>query len=426
MASCTQVEGLLQAFVDNELTPAERLVLEQHIIECERCARVLLTHKRCAATLFESFEADRLERDLTGSIMQHLPEMAPVPFDSLGTNWRVKHPHVWASWLARTGPVAAAAVILVLAALLTRYWPDRTPGVSAIGVVTQSAGAVQRIEASGTEREPVRVKEFVKSEERYETGDGSTLMVLLAGRTAVKLNQNTRVRVLDERRVGLEKGRIWLDVGADARLFRVVTPAGEVTVFGTVFDVEVSGKDAVVTVARGHVQVENDRTFCLVEPDEQVRVTVGAPHLERQRADAARELAWANAIEPDAEARGIFESLMHERGERLEIPAERVFVVSTQQGDRRLELDSLRLEWEASPYAEALCSYDVYVSDQTLRPLFKTRIDGATLAAPDRRWLDVEIDGNVRDVQVYHVKIVPDFGAGHEEADFVQVYGIGH
>jgi hypothetical protein len=378
--------------------------------------------------IFESFAEDRLSADLTRRVMENLPEMAPVPFDSLGTNWRVKHPHMVISWLARSGPLAAAMVIFLLAAVLTAYWPERLPGASAIGVVAQSLGSVQRIEATGTARQPVRVTEFVSGEERYETEDGSTLMLYLAGRTAVKLNQNSRIRVFDERRIGLEKGRIWLDVGRDSRLFRVVTPAGEVTVFGTVFDVEVHGEDTVVTVARGQVQVENDQTFCVIEPDEQVRVAAGVQHLERQNANAERELAWAGAIEADAEASNVFESLMEQRGERLQIPAEKVFVVSTRQGGRQLTLESLRLEWEAPQYAAGtFCSYDVYVSDQTLEPLFMARIDGQTLAVPDRQSYDLQIgEQDLQNVQVLHVKLVPDFAAGREEADFVRVYGIGH
>ena len=74
MASCTQVEGLLQAYVDDELRPSDRVILEQHVGECRVCEGLLRRHQRTCAHLFEAFAEERLTHSLSRNVLEHLPE----------------------------------------------------------------------------------------------------------------------------------------------------------------------------------------------------------------------------------------------------------------------------------------------------------------------------------------------------------------
>ena len=60
MASCTQVENLLQAYIDGELGHSDRVILEQHVADCPACAALLRRHQRACAHLFEAFGEERL------------------------------------------------------------------------------------------------------------------------------------------------------------------------------------------------------------------------------------------------------------------------------------------------------------------------------------------------------------------------------
>ncbi|MCC6145082.1 MAG: zf-HC2 domain-containing protein, partial [Candidatus Hydrogenedentes bacterium] len=74
MASCTQVESLIQAFLDGELADSERIILEEHVSHCGGCEGLVKRQRQSAAILYEAFREDRLDVDMTSNIMAHLPE----------------------------------------------------------------------------------------------------------------------------------------------------------------------------------------------------------------------------------------------------------------------------------------------------------------------------------------------------------------
>ena len=84
----------------------------------------------------------------------------------------------------------------------------------------------------------------------------------------------------------------------ERRYFRVLTPLGDIKVFGTIFGVEVSTTKMVVTVAEGTVQVENGNTF-VAELNEgyQVELGLGDKHIEPHSVEPRTQLAWADALD---------------------------------------------------------------------------------------------------------------------------------
>jgi len=426
VASCAQVERLIQAYVDGELTQSDRVIFEQHVVQCPTCEVLLHKHRQMCADLFETFSEERLQHSLVPQIIEHLPEMEQERADVQTINLRAKH--ITSRWtrMARLVPAAVLVVLLILAVTIVSQWPETWGnGSDVIGVVTHCAGAVRSSMYASESREAVTVRAFVKCGERFETGPDSALMLTLAGPTQLKVNSDTRVKLCNDRRVSVESGEIWCDVGRDGRLFRVNTPTGDITVFGTAFEVSVRDGKTVVTVEQGRVQVENELAFREVEPGEQVDLVIGQSALVAREVDVATEVAWANKITPDVAAKAFFEREILTRGS-TELPAEQVFVVITNRDDRPRSVKSIYLEWAPDDHPANHTGYDIYVSDDYMRPLFKEHISGRTFA--NKRTSAYEVatpDKPISGVNVLHIKIVPDFRGGEIQTSFTKVSALG-
>ena len=95
MASCTQVNSMLQAYVDDELASSARVIFEQHLGGCDGCRLELRGVQAGSAFLYETLSQARLERDLVDHTLGHLPEMEHPVVDVVGLNLRAKHPTRW-------------------------------------------------------------------------------------------------------------------------------------------------------------------------------------------------------------------------------------------------------------------------------------------------------------------------------------------
>jgi anti-sigma factor RsiW len=256
----------MQAHLDNELSTAERVVFEHHMSECTMCARRLAEYKKASALLFEAFAEDRLREPLRHKVLAHLPELEHQPEQH--PSWQPQYKPVRFQWLRTLAPALAPILVLLLGITLFYAWPPTmlNRGV-VLGTVTQLAGPVARRHPADGEQNRIALHSAVYAGERFETQDEAGLVLLLDGPTTLKADANTRLQVQDNRKILLESGRIWLDVAEDPRLFRVETPSGGVTVFGTTFDVLLQDDSTVpeakmtVTVSKGAVHVESGVGF---------------------------------------------------------------------------------------------------------------------------------------------------------------------
>ena len=420
MASCTQVETLFQAYIDGELEGAQRLILEQHVAECSACAHKLRLQQKMCAELFEVFSAERLDRDLTQSVIEHLPEMEGGAQDIAGVNWRAKHPASRLGRLGRWVPAAALVILVVTAAIIKMYWPDRVAPPYSVGVMLYSDGDVTAVADGTYRRERVTVASYVEPGRRYETGEDGRFMAGLTGETTIKANNNTRLRIEDERGLRIEKGEVWLDVGHDGRLFRVDVPGGVVTVFGTALNLRVNANETTVTVEEGEVQVENSRGFRLIGAGEELRVAQGREPSEPRRVNAAATASWARGIEADDMALGLLASLSASHGYTAQLSAKDVFLVDMSSSGGRLEIVGLRLSWDPAMGSANYASYHIYGYDEHMKPVFKGFVDGRVFN-DEERYYDLSIDeGPLRGLNVLTVRAAPD-PAGGEPVNGLQV-----
>lgn len=418
MASCTQIDNLLQAYVDDELGHSERVILQEHLADCAPCRKLLQSHRRSSALIFETFAEHRLSRDLTKGVLEHLPEMAYPPIDVAVLNMRTKHPAVVREKIFRWVPVAAAILLVILAGVIRENWPSPTLSDEILGVVTFSEGFANRIARDNAERTPATLKSFALPGERYETGGDSRLMVTLLGPTEVRLNENSRILIHDDRKISVERGQVFLDVGKARRLFKVLTPSGDITVFGTTFDVRVEPEKTSVVVERGEVQIEleNESLFGVLRPGQQVDVVLGqsAP-LAPKWVNVATVTRWAKRIVADEEAQVLFTNKIMARHKTVEVSGESVYRIRT----NGQIIKSIVFEWEANLFSFGRCGYDVYVYTLKDEPLFRGTIPGSSLSDLSKTSYEIVNSEAARaNIKQVLVKLVPDYSGGGIETAF--------
>lgn len=423
MASCTQVDGSVQAYLDGELTAAEQVLLEQHLGECAGCEATLRRQRATSATLFESMSKHRLDRDLGPSVMAHLPEMDHTALVGRQVTLRAKQPATAWTRFARLMPALAPMLIVVLGVTIFAFWPESALDVALpVGMVTQVTGDVLQSADVSTNRHPVRLEDHVAPGTRFETEHGARMLVTLAGPSDVKLAPGTRMMVHDERHISVARGAVWLDVCKEDRYFRVTTPSGDVTVFGTVFGVEVMNDRTVVTVAEGTVQVENDVALTVLEPGDQVSVGLGEKPLVPYAVDAAEVLAWATGVRADAAAAEQFARLEAARPSK-QLRAEQVFVVTTHNH----AVKTIRLTWEPAVDKPVVAGYHVYVYDAMMKPLFKQHLDAEKFKNVETPWYALKVPAGVavEETPILHIKVVPEDDADVRSTNFVEVTATG-
>lgn len=400
------------------------MLFEQHIGECELCRESLKSQQRANAALFAAFSPDRLAYSLRGRVLAHLPEMEAVRHDPVidRINERAKNPiTLWGS-VGRLMP-AAAVVILVFVTLVLRYSVTdlKAPGpVTTIGMVTHVSGRAMHAPGNGPNVVNAELQTNIMRGDRFETRQGGAMMLALTGPTSVKMGDNTRVFVTDPRNLTLDYGQIWLDVGQDGRVFKVHTPRGEVTVFGTRFTVSFVDDRTTVTVERGEVQVEKDEQFCMLDAGQQAAVETDGSLSEPLSVDAKIVNDWARRITPDPIAENAFASRIQVNSPKGEIPSRLVYVVNTYGRT----VPSLRLYWQPDPVAISsgrICAYDLYVSAAGGAPIMHRKLESSMFSKHGVSSLEIVPDTPIVGVKSLEIRLVPDYKTGSVEIQDVEV-----
>lgn len=424
MASCAQIEGLAQAYIDGELSPSERLHFEQHIGACRVCATSLERQRAVSHFVLDAYSEHRLQRSLVTDVMAHLPEMDDVRLVRQ-MNQRAKEQRSrFRNFFTILTPVATMVVVF-LAAAIVYSWPapDRVDAKN-VGMVTYSQGDVNSLASGASAFAPSTLRDLINREAVFETGETGMMAASIAGPNLVKMGENTRVKVYDDRRVALQSGKIWVHVSKalrGARVFRVDAPDGTITVFGTTFGVEVGEGKTIVTLLEGEVTVENDTTFAVMRPNQQVYLVRGQNVLSPFDVNAAETLRWADSIQPDAVAQAEFLTKVRTLDETI-LRAENVWLVDTGTHSVR----SITFGWRPHSIHEELASYVVYVTDRNGTPVFIGRLDGEDLAQRGRTQLELPMPVDaMRANTTAFIRLVPDTQTGSVETDFDYVAFVG-
>ncbi len=415
---------MLQAHIDGELSSSAQVILDRHLSACPDCQVMLRKHRHSAAELYETLAPLKLERDLVQSVLDHLPEMDHPALDVSGLNMRAKNPRRYRERLLRLVPIGAASLLVFLAFLISKNWPSYDPPViSPIGMVTAVNGTVAYIQANHDERNPVTLQGLTGEGDRYETGPDSRLMISLAGATHVKLDTNTRIRIYNNRKVSIEKGQVFFNVGKDSRIFKVLTPSGDITVFGTAFNVDVTQKTTSVAVREGEVQVDMGDLFRQVEPGQGIHIEPGMKSLSTYAVDVDLAAAWADELQPDTDAVFAYQLAIKPSSSYKKVLGHSGYLL---QNINYRRIKQLELVWDPDVRSSTdKAGYLVYVYSENNEPIFKSYIDAERLEETGNTTLILPNTtiGTVKARQAY-VKLIPDLSSGTVETRFVKCEAI--
>lgn len=422
MASCAQVDSLIQAYLDDELSPAEKAIFIRHLDECRQCKATLERQRANAAVLYEAMRPHKLTRDLTPGIMAHLPELESSR-RVRELNEKTKASRGRLNLFFPVLSVAAPLLLAVLGLAIFYSWPtEKNHHNLVVGMITAAEGTILHNPEGTVEWRRIGLQTSVATGDRIETMADGRAMLSLASATTIKTHGSALFTIQDERNLSVEKGLIWMSVGKAARKFRVRTPAGDVTVFGTTFTVEVNDNQTVVTLRTGKVTAGNDMDFTVLQPDQQVTLVKGQSIGTPVTVNASNLMAWADGLESDTAAMQAFAHAALPPTFGI-IPAE-MFYRCDARG--QIRPGAIGFEWKNDGITAGHCSYDVFVYDENWSPLFRMgpisgnifsdqRFNSLTLSVPK----DISLEN-----KVVYLMLVPDETTGLIETSFTRVYAV--
>lgn len=424
MASCTQIENAIQAYIDGELTVAERVILEDHISTCENCRALVKKQKALNALLFETFAPTRLHHDLSARVMAGLPEMDHIHSPQYVPTWTEREeqktrPRFWV-WV----PLFVPVFLFFIAVAIYAYWPSRaaTDQKPTVGMVTYKKGTVY-YEAADMDAVSARLGKTIAKDVTISTADDGNAVLSLAGPSHIKMAENTRIHIFSDRRIAVDRGKAWLSVSKTDRYFRVDTPTGAVTVFGTTFEVRVEENKTTVTVSEGRVQLESkeDASFVVLEKDDQGALVLGENQITKINVDSRQWLAWADSLEPNPNVLEYMQENIKPLPSTL-LRAERVFKVDL----AGQPISHIVVEWLPTLSTSDHVGYFIYVSDERSRALFKGYIDGRYFDDTSHTSYQMAVPPSVMltDVKALYITLAPDRSRGTIEAHFTEVYAV--
>jgi hypothetical protein len=405
--------------LDNEISHSEKLIVEKHIQECASCKQELRLYQQCAADLYEQLTPHRMEHDLKQYVMEHLPELDYSAQDVAGLNKRAKHPSIWRERVMRLMPVGVAGILVVLAYLISEQWPtDDVWDDQVVGVVSGVVGDVVRVTDAGLNENDANLRQFSSKGDQLETSDESYAVVTLKGGTDITLNENSALTFQDDRQVRVGSGQYFFDVTPSSNLFRVLTPFGDITVFGTQFNVLVDTDSVRVDVIEGVVRFEKDEMFKQLSKGDSVEVRDATVHLQSRHVPSIRQRSqWARNIEPDSRVKTSFLSKYEPLIDGGEVSGDGGFML--REVNYR-PIHSIELKWnEPLNSASSLAAYHVYVSTTNDEEIFHRFIQPSEFKNAANGRLVLKNNGNLKQsAKTILVTIVPDKSHGQEEINF--------
>ena len=292
MAACSTIAELIQAYVDDQLSQEERLVVEVHVAECPDCAILLNEMHEVTAAVVESLAPKRVSTTFVERVVAALPHMYEHAYvDDLAEIHRRANREALLQKVSHMMPYAAAAVLIIATALIMAVWPQQNLGF--VAKVTNQA-KLMRTDRSAAEAE-VSIGDSVQAGDTFVANAESRL--ILALQTAeIKINGGSIVRVVNDREVELVKGEIFADVTSTGSPFLVKLGAGAVTVMGTQFVVQALEDKTVVTVAEGNVLFKIGAGYSEIKAGAQSTSVAGGLPTRAKPVEVSAITEWADTF----------------------------------------------------------------------------------------------------------------------------------
>ncbi len=377
--------------------------------------------RKSNAYLYESLSPYRLDESLDEHILKKLPEINTHLYQSHQITLRVKHQDESPYSFSNIFPYIALAAMTILGIFIFLSWPHQEIEESQrVGIAINIEGNSSIIKNDINNKMKENNITSLVNDNYIETKESSSVYTYLKGNSVLKIAENTRVKIIDERTINLEKGKVWFDVGKDKKVFRVNTPQGSVTVFGTQFQVEVLSNEVITTVHRGEVTVETSNQFVVLKGNQQVSLKNNTFTTEVKTCNCREILSWANKITlPEQVLQKISSSFSSSNSLPISTPASQVFVVPIQ----RKEISSLELIWDKEKINSQNSNFTIYASDDELKPLFRYKLTNDLLTSLDGK-VSIPVPNNIslQNVKILHIEIISDDLEDSSLMPFSKVY----
>lgn len=417
MARCSEIEQELQAYIDNELDRTKALIVEEHIANCVHCKNLFEEYRKVNAILHESFYPYRLCESLDSYIFEKIPtrDKSFSYEKSHDLTLKVKMQDKPRFLFTKLIPYFAVALIAVLGTYIFLRWPSIIePHHSGLGYIVAIEDRAFLTQGETTKKISKEKPIQLTHDSYIETTDKGFCLIGFVDDTVIKLSQNTKINIVDNRSIKLDRGKIFCEVSSSSRPFIINTDQGQITVLGTKFQVELKEGKLITTVVSGEVRVEANRKFAIVKSNCELIVQNKEISGKAKRCDANLITQWATKISYP----NIFEFRNRiEAGINLPQPVSKVYVVPI---DHK-KISALVVEWDKLVSNNS--NYTIYVYDEELKPLLRYKIPKELLTQHEGS-LNIPMPEEIRfeDMGLIHIEILSDDIDRPNVMPFTRVY----
>lgn len=415
MARCAEIEQEIQAYIDGEIERGRALIVEEHIASCSHCKIVFEEYRKINAVLHEAFYPYKLRESLDKVVMERIPTRDDSYEKAHALTLRVKGEEEPNYFLTKVIPYFAVALMAVLGTFIFMKWP------SIKELSSGSIGYVVLVEGSGSLTLDGKISKLNKNKpfqitpkSNVETTPESLCIVEFNDNTIIKLAPETRIRVINERNIELERGKILCEVSRGIRLFKVQTSQGVITVFGTKFQVELINGKLITTVVEGEVKVESASKFAVLRNNQQLIVQNRNISYNIRKCEAKLITSWADGV--------IYPYILESRksktnGISLPEPVSKVYVVPI----NHKKISAIIIEWEKQIVSSS--NYTIYVYDEELKPLLRYRLPKELILQKEGSLtIPMPEDIKFEDMGLIHIEILSDDLEQLNSIPFTRVY----
>jgi ferric-dicitrate binding protein FerR (iron transport regulator) len=193
--------------------------------------------------------------------------------------------------LAASVAVAAIAIWFALPALNSTPIP--------LATLSRVSGAVES--GSGTDWQPVAVRQMLHSGQSLVTGPHGMAALSLRKGISLRLDADTRIALVSPGRIVVDRGAVYLDAGAKSGMadpLVIESRFGTIRHLGTQYEVRVAPQQMLVSVREGRVEVFAAGRTTQAQAGEQL-VLAANGHMQRQAVSlTAAQWDWTQEVTP--------------------------------------------------------------------------------------------------------------------------------
>jgi TolA-binding protein len=300
-------ESLVDAFLNDELSQAQREMLDNHLAVCDECAHLMHTISTFSSAWKENSSVkipDQLRERIGDRVFDVIENTNAKELRIARQKKKGKSLFVAAGFAI----AAAIAAVLLFPYVVGKERPDASqeepgPAIEPLSRVesvnpkekiaqreerprTQTLiesveGGIVVLERAGEKAQPVSEGQYLDLNSTMMVGSDATVRLAISDFATIVLSDSAVVEMIDDSEdVGLKMKRgtaaIWVVHDRLAGSFKVIAPAGEVEVTGTVFLVHVSSASQLkVAVVEGALTVRDsadNRNVIRLGPSEETEV----------------------------------------------------------------------------------------------------------------------------------------------------------